>query len=709
MSDATEIRQTWEDWFSGGGLVSQGLAQKYGHQRWAPTDEDCHAAGILYNELRSRITTQHLRYRDGNEIAALTSVYTLFPKTRELVEKSGVEATHFADVTNLVLNEKIRPFTSYWHGQKTSGELDRQDNRRLFRMELRKIREPLEELARILKAIATNSGRCVESKEYIPFKEDIPFEEEKERLWFDPHPLAPSDFIGPEKKPCFKKEWERIQNRRRNAYEDPDEKEWGGLGSDGNGKSLGFVGVSLSGGGIRSATFCLGVVQCLAEHGVLKDVDYLSTVSGGGYLGAFLSSWLNPLMGKRGISIEELLTKPAKRTGDSQAVRYLRNNSKYLLSKNWKERVKTVSKLAGIPFRSQALHELYRDRVASCYLDGNNVVKMSELSAIGSSAPYHLLNTTVNLPGSKYKELRGRRSDFFVITADHAGSPTTSYCAMSDLEKIDEKFTLASAMAVSGAAMSSSMGTSKITATRALATLNLSLGYWFPNPSKVNKDTKLSRGFFRRQIDRFKEIWGSMDERDPYVYLSDGGHIENLGLYELLRRRCKFIIAVDGECDRGRTCGALIKAERMAAIDMGVKIKIDISDLEIDENDQSQLHFALGTIDYGKPDLAQPNTSNQAPPNEKGILLYIKSSLTGNEPNYVKEYRTRHKSFPHETTADQFFDEDQFEAYRALGEHVASDLFGPDVVTKDDLIEEERFKTRLWLNQLCHEFLPPEV
>ena len=687
MSEGKENGQTWGTWFSNGGPVSNGLANKYGDYTWKPTDEDRKAAWILYNELRSRITTQHLRYRDGDEITALTSIYTLFPKTRELVEAGGSKASHFADVTNFVLNEEIRPFTGYWHGQKTSGGLDRQDNRRLFRRALRKIKEPLKEFARIMMAMAN-------SEPHVSRPDDVSSEDN--RPYFDHHPLNPVDFIGPSPSTFFEVELKRIRDRRNNAYQDPEEQRIGGLGAAADGSSLGAVGLSLSGGGIRSATFCLGVVQCLAEYGVLKDVDYLSTVSGGGYLGAFLSSRLNPLGGDSGVSIEELLTKPANRTGDPEAIRHLRNNSKYLLSKSWRARFKTMSTLAQMPFRSATLHKLYRDRIASCYLVGKSSVKMSELSAPGSRAPYHLVNTAVNLPGSKNEELRGRRSDFFVITPDHAGSPTTNYCVMSDLEKLDKDFTLASAMAVSGAAMSSNLGTMKIRAARALATLNLTLGYWLPNPSKVKGEpTKLRRRFLR-----LKELWGSMDEDDSYVNLSDGGHIENLGLYELLRRRCKFIIAVDGECDRGRTCGALIKAQRKAAIDMGVKIDIDLRDLEIDANSLSQCHFALGTIDY--------NPSDQST-SEKGILLYIKSSLTGNEPNYVKEYRTRHNSFPHETTADQFFDEDQFEAYRALGEHAAKDLFGADVVTKSDLIVRKTFKTGHWLNRLCREFLPPTL
>jgi hypothetical protein len=57
------------------------------------------------------------------------------------------------------------------------------------------------------------------------------------------------------------------------------------------------------------------------------------------------------------------------------------------------------------------------------------------------------------------------------------------------------------------------------------------------------------------------------------------------------------------------------------------------------------------------------------------VLVYIKSSLTGDENDYVFHYKRRYAAFPHETTLDQMFSEEQFEAYRALGYHAAYGLF----------------------------------
>ena len=161
-------------------------------------------------------------------------------------------------------------------------------------------------------------------------------------------------------------------------------------------------------------------------------------------------------------------------------------------------------------------------------------------------------------------------------------------------------------------------------------------------------------------------MFGWVDENQPYVNVSDGGHLENLGIYELLRRRCKFIIAVDGECDPQMACGSLTQVCRFASIDFGIDIQVRLSDLLKNASNVSDAHFALGTINY--------------PGGERGLLLYIKSSVTGNESQYVLSYRALHPDFPHESTAKQLYGEHQFEAYRALGYHAADALFRKELL-----------------------------
>ncbi len=170
-----------------------------------------------------------------------------------------------------------------------------------------------------------------------------------------------------------------------------------------------------------------------------------------------------------------------------------------------------------------------------------------------------------------------------------------------------------------------------------------------------------------------------MYENSDSVYLTDGGHIENLGVYELLRRRCKVIIAVDAEADAPMNFGSSMTLQRYARIDLGVRIDLPWTPIrectralmarnadkagdpaapdEHDEAARDRVHVAIGTIDYGGDD--------------QGYLVYVKSSLNGDENDYIRDYARRNDRFPHETTGDQFFSEEQFEVYRALGFHMA--------------------------------------
>jgi hypothetical protein len=159
-----------------------------------------------------------------------------------------------------------------------------------------------------------------------------------------------------------------------------------------------------------------------------------------------------------------------------------------------------------------------------------------------------------------------------------------------------------------------------------------------------------------------RELFGLADEGGDFINASDGGHFENLGIYELIRRRARVIIAADAECDPQLAFGSLGNVIRICETDFGAKIDIDISSIRQQEDSGvSHSHCAVGKITYSNGTL--------------GYLIYIKSSLTGDEDVGVAQYHSAHPAFPHETTADQFFSEDQFEAYRRLGRHIAERTF----------------------------------
>jgi hypothetical protein len=233
--------------------------------------------------------------------------------------------------------------------------------------------------------------------------------------------------------------------------------------------------------------------------------------------------------------------------------------------------------------------------------------------------------------------------------------------------QVRKAITVGTAMAISGAAASPNMGYhSAPTVTFLLAFFNVRLGWWLGNPGAAGCNT-FSRSYPRISVrPLLAETFGLTDAANPYVYLSDGGHFENLGLYEMVLRRCHYIVVSDGSCDSDRSFTDLGNAIRKVRIDLGIDIEIETEMLEIEApNRMSRAHFALGLIRYDRVDPGAP----------AGLLIYLKPSLTGNEPADVTEYASDHDEFPHEPTSDQFFDESQFESYRALGFHIADKVF----------------------------------
>ncbi len=354
---------------------------------------------------------------------------------------------------------------------------------------------------------------------------------------------------------------------------------------------------------------------------------------------------------------------------------------------------------------ANSLHRLYRDRIAKAFLFdplksarrssiANNRdfapldMELSELNNV--NVPYHLINAALNVQGSDFANRRGRNADFFLFSPRYVGSAATCYVPTTSYEPprppadargerpAPRGLNLGTALSVSGAAFSAAMGSKSIRALApTLALLNVRLGYWLENPRrvKVDKDglhrTEMPRGPHLAPWYIFKEMIGWLDERGKIVYVTDGGHIENLGIYELLRRRCKFIVVVDGEADPTMDFPSFIDLQRYARIDLGIRIRIPWK--EISESTLTWMgagspanvkpkadpgcgpHIAVGTILY--------------PGDQVGYLIYVKSSLTGDENDSIRDYARRNPNFPHETTSDQFFSEEQFEVYRALGFH----------------------------------------
>lgn len=370
-----------------------------------------------------------------------------------------------------------------------------------------------------------------------------------------------------------------------------------------------------------------------------------------------------------------------------------------------------------------SLHKLYRDRLSRAFLMDRKAVReavenhdqrekphfvdrkiwkfshlkpkigVHEFAACSAASPYLLVNTSINIR-SPYLDRRNRKADVFTLGPLTCGSHATGYCDTTAIEIRDTELTLAAGMAISGAALSANMGRRTIPAlTFTMAALNIRLGYWLPNPGKLHEFPVLeskdsdSRMFwwFRHCCAKgsgmwwfYRELFGKITPETKRVHLTDGGHIDNLGLYELVKRRCRVIIVVDAEADPCMTFGSLITTQLLIRIDQGVRIYLPwphiakmanaANDAMLNVSDRFDSptgpHVAIGRIVY-----------SDSAPVVHGVLIYIKSSLSGDENDVIRDYKRRYVNFPHETTLDQFFSEEQFEVYRCLGYHIAKGFF----------------------------------
>jgi hypothetical protein len=353
-----------------------------------------------------------------------------------------------------------------------------------------------------------------------------------------------------------------------------------------------------------------------------------------------------------------------------------------------------------------SLHNFYRDRLSRAYLiqsdtgagDGcepfdrvspRDHISLSRLYGDDLQAgPYPIINANLNL--SKAMPCEGRAGVFrncesFMFSKYWCGAEATGYVKTADYEREDRHLDLAAAMAISGAAANIGMGHGNVPAMRLLmGLLNIRLGYWAPHPGRTYGWA--SRWLLGRSpggLLAMSEWIGRYNLTGDFVNLSDGGHFDNLGVYELLRRRCKYIIVGDAEADPGLKFQALAYIIRLARIDFGIDIEINTSSIKPDgATGLSHQHCTVGIIRYPQ------NEDGEA---EEGYLLYCKSSLTGDEPEHLHEYRVNHPAFPHQTTADQWFDERQFEVYRELGFHVGNTTFKPVLSSKKKRSIEDCF------------------
>ena len=405
--------------------------------------------------------------------------------------------------------------------------------------------------------------------------------------------------------------------------------------------------------------------------------------------------------------------------------------------------------MAVIDLNATSMHRFYRNKLAKAFIAPRNTKIHSplidELNNCDFGGAYHLINAKVSFLTFPWREtdystnseklasFNYPNDQLFLVSEKACGCQTTGYQSPEMFQDLlyreTSRVDLAEATALSGAALSPGRHGQFLVALLSYM-LNLRLGQWLPIPgSKKHK-------FWPTLLN---VVWDGHRKNDrSYCFVSDGGHFENLGLLPLIQRQCKVIFLVDAGADPDGNFDELSNVMRMCRHSIGVRFfsldgTKELSNRELsnltsctsddetfkatDNSEQpsnnskspetlniSSQHFCAVRIRYPKPNsLVQDsdNVPHEPQSEEDGLLIYIKPSLTGDEPLDVLQYAKRNPTFPHDSTGDQFFEPEQVESYRALGEHCFNSIVERLGSNKDG---NAFYKFRDVLGQLTGEF-----
>ncbi len=351
-----------------------------------------------------------------------------------------------------------------------------------------------------------------------------------------------------------------------------------------------------------------------------------------------------------------------------------------------------------------SFNRFYRKQLADAYLEFAGQyrnVHLHDLFQTGSAkeadylGPYPIINTTLNLQSSNDPNFMGAKaSDYFLLSPLFCGAKLTGYVPTRETIGY-QNLTLPTGITISAAAVNPGMGAYSNKILSILTTvLNLRLGFWIWNPMRLKTAYPVVFWPFYFLYELFSRIGTDKN----MVNISDGGHIENLGVMELLRRKCKLIIAVDAGADPEYTFADLENLTIRARNELGVDIRFRIDSIpEYTIKPRPSHGYSLKR--FAVADLYQLWEKKTGPDGKDviehykdkkvGTLVYVKSSVTAPEgrPDIPKDdflkygtykYKIYHPAFPHESTADQFFDPVQWEAYYQLGQYIGAEVLGID-------------------------------
>jgi hypothetical protein len=350
-----------------------------------------------------------------------------------------------------------------------------------------------------------------------------------------------------------------------------------------------------------------------------------------------------------------------------------------------------------------SIHGFYKARLARAYLGASNTARRNEeitdmapgddvnLTALwnhDAGGPYHIINTTLSLVGGSDLAMSQRSAENFIMSRYHCGSARAGYRPTA--EYMEGQLSLATAAAISGAAVSPNMGSKTPSAALALflSLFNVRLGFWAPTPAGRRWREPHARLW---PFYILRETLSNTGQIGAYCYLTDGGHFDNTGLYALVERGCRFIVVCDCGADPNLQFEDMGVAIRRCRIDFGTEIDLRIDDFaDQSERDRiSKTHVVWGTITYQPEHLHMLGLDPGA---DRGVIVWIKPAVTADDAVDVQQYHRQNRDFPQQSTADQWYDESKFESYRRLGYDSARDAFADRSVPKGGQLTPGEFE-----------------
>jgi len=329
-----------------------------------------------------------------------------------------------------------------------------------------------------------------------------------------------------------------------------------------------------------------------------------------------------------------------------------------------------------VDINATSCHGYYAAQTADCWIEpsppyGRNI-PLAKLDESHDGRPYHLICGCVRLYGRMVDGRCAEKNGSFIFSKLFCGSNRLAYKRTEEFE--DGRYGLPDAIAASGGAVSPTSSDNLLSGAL-LTLLNFRLGHWVENPAFRPRWPELSN-FLRRHwaFTPARWLWSLLipAEKRAFCLVADGGYYDNLGVEELLRRRLKLIISVDAGQDERHEFEDFARLVRRARSILGVQLRpIDpemseflLHDLTLTSPGESKRlrswtknHFVPLEIDYGD--------------GKRGVLIYVKSSLTGDEPFDLLQFQEAHPAFPHTPTSEHLLhDRAQFLSYVTLGRHM---------------------------------------